>query len=427
MKEISKLLVKEIIIVAVFAVIGVVALAITYLIPQDKMYDHVKESAIILHNEGLGVHVWETISETMLDGYTDGLMLNIAYTETDDGIRDILLDTRVEVEHDTHGINPMESLYETIALANDNYYIKNYGRYWHGYQIILRPLLCFFTYADIRQINMILQLALVFAFVCILARSENRRLIIPFWAMYIFLSPVSLFSSLQYSSCFYVTMLALIAIFTLEKYMDDTKWGYLFLLVGIMIAYFDLLTYPLITLAVPLIAHLASNRECMISIRKSIKDIFLYTMSWGIGYIGMWASKWIIASVFTEENVILNAMEHLKIRSGHFSHKQTWIDTLKLNLGVCNRKVLVVVLVCFIIYFIGYRIKNHTSTDKKVLPCTGGIIMVSLYPFIWYYFAMEHSSCHAHFTWRELAISVFGVIMIGVINWDINHNNIIVE
>ena len=121
MKNWGKMLLKEFGIVIICAILGVAALVITYFIPQESMYENAKESAIILHNEGLGAHVWETISETMLDIFTDGLMVNVSYTETDDGIRDMLLGTWAEVD----GINPMESLYEVIALANDDYQIIN--------------------------------------------------------------------------------------------------------------------------------------------------------------------------------------------------------------------------------------------------------------------------------------------------------------
>lgn len=418
MKEISKLLVKEIIIVAVCAIMGMAALAITYLIPQQRMRDNVKASAIILHNQGLGAHIWETITETELDVHTDGLMLNIAYTETDDGIRDILLDTRVQVDK----INPMESLYEMLGLANDNYYIKDYGRYWHGYQIILRPLLCVYTYDDILQINMILQLALVFLFVFILAKSQNRMLIVPFWGMYIFLSPISVFSSLQYSACFYVMMFVLIALFVLRGYMDDMRRNYLFLLAGILTAFFDLLTYPLITLGVPLIAYLGSDTECLDSAKKCVKSVFFYTMSWGIGYVGMWSLKWILASVLTEENIIRDAFEQLTVRSGHFDQKYTWLKTIKLNLGICNAKVLLVIFIFLLVYILGSRVKNHSCLNRRMLPCIGVILLVSVYPLLWYYLTMNHASNHAYFTWRELAISVFGIIMIGVINIERRNN-----
>ncbi len=271
MREYVALLVKEIFILMACVAAGLIALILVYFIPRHYMHDNVYESAIVLHNKGLGAHVWENIEETMLDIFTDGLLLNVSYTETEDGRTDILLNTNVEVD----GRNPMDSFYEMLVMANDNYIIEHYGRYWHGYQIILRPLLCLFTYSDILQINMILQLALVFVLIGILIKSENWILIVPFFGMYIFLSPVSLFSSLQYSPCFYVMMFALIVIFGLGKNMHDTSRNILFLVAGIATAYFDLLTYPLITLAVPLIACLSYDSRWLSATKKKV---------WGGGY-----------------------------------------------------------------------------------------------------------------------------------------------
>lgn len=253
MKETLVLWMKELGMVFICAILGVAALVVTYFVPQDRMRENVYKSSITLHREGLGAYIWQDIVETELDNYTDGLILNVSYTESKDGRRDILLGTHARVEN----INPMESLYEVIAQANDNYYIRDYGRYWHGYQVLMRPLLCFFTYSDIRHINMILQMLLVFGFVCLLAGTKERVFILPFVGVYLFLSPVSLCSSLQYSPCFYIMMLMLYALLIGKEKMTDTRRNYLFVVSGILTAYFDLLTYPFITLGVPLIASLA--------------------------------------------------------------------------------------------------------------------------------------------------------------------------
>ncbi len=412
MKKTGELLLKEAAIVVICAVIGVMALAITYLIPQSKMKDNVWESSIILHNEGLGAQIWQNIEETKMDVYTDGLLINVSYTETEDGIRDILLGTYVEVDDK----NPMESLYEVMALSNDNYIVGNYGRYWHGYQIILRPLLCFFTYSDIRQINMILQLALVFALIFIFAKSEDRIFILPFWGMYVFLCPVSLFSSLQYSPCFYIMILALIVLYVFGERLNDTGKNYLFLLSGVLTSFFDLLTYPFITLAIPLIACLGSGYKQVINEGICVwKHIFLPTLSWGIGYIGMWSAKWAIATALTEENILYDAFDRIKYRSGYFSEKHSYWTTLQLNLGVCNFDVFLIAVICIGICIIAVRMKNHITMERRLFPCMGMIFAVSAYPFIWYLFTKDHSCSHSYFTWRELAISVFGIFMIGVV------------
>lgn len=411
MRETLILWIKELGLVCVCAILGVAALAVTYFIPRDRMKENVWASAIAMHKEGLGSHIWQDIEETMLDIYTDGLIINVSYTETKDGVRDILLGTHVEVD----GRNPMESLYQVAALSNDNYTVKNYGRYWHGYQVLMRPLLCFFTYSDIRQINMILQLALVFGFVVVLAGTREKALIVPFFGMYVFLSPVSLCSSLQYSPCFYIMMLALYALLTGREKLTDRGRNYLFLLTGVWTAYFDFLTYPLITLGVPLIFCLALDGSRLPEKqRRGLKNLFLHTLSWGTGYVGMWSSKWVIASVFTEENIIYDAFAAIAYRSGYFIEKHTYYDTLKLNLGVINAKVILPAAVCAAACIVICRMVNHMTADRKWFPAVGMVLAVSVYPFFWYLFTKDHSCCHSYFTWRELGISVFGILTAGI-------------
>lgn len=419
MKETGKLLLKEILIVAIAVFAGVAALAVTYFIPQGKMKDQAWESAILMHREGLGSFMWPTVTMTQLDGYTDGLMLNTVYTETDDGLRDILLDTRVQVRE----TNPMESFFEVIALENKDYRVDTYGRYWHGYQILWRPLLCFFNYGEIRQINMALQLALVFAFLYLLFSTGERALVVPFFGMYLFLTPLSLFSSMQFSPCFYLMLLASMALVGLRDYLNDTRRNYLFLLTGILTAYFDLLTYPFVTLGVPLITYLAIDRECREDWRKSIRDIIYYTVSWGIGYVGMWVSKWAVSSVFTDENVIMDAVNQVKFRSGHYERGRSYLTTLRLNFDACNMISIWVVLICLAAVLLAGVILNFRRNGISFLPVTGMILLVSLYPFLWYYLTMHHSSDNSYFTWREFSICVYGVLVALGVNMGLSRKN----
>ena len=419
MKETAKLFLKEILIVVIGVVAGVAALAATYFIPQEKMKENAWESAILMHREGLGSFMWPTVKMTQLDGYTDGVMLNTAYTETDDGIRDILLDTRVQVRE----INPMESFYEVIALENKEYRVETYGRYWHGYQILWRPLLCFFNYGEIRQINMAVQLALVFAFLYLLFLSGEKALAIPFFGMYLFLTPLALFSSMQFSPCFYLMLLTSMALVGLRAYLNDTRRNCLFLIVGILTAFFDLLTYPFVTLGIPLITYLAVDKECRENWKKSIKDIVFYSVSWGIGYVGMWGAKWVAASVLTDENVIMDAVNQVKFRSGHYEQGRSFLTTLKLNFDACNMKSIWVVLIAIVLFLLACVILNFRRNGIKLLPVTAVILVVSLYPFLWYYLTMHHSSDNSYFTWREYSICVYGVLTALAVNMGLSRKN----
>lgn len=181
-------------------------------------------------------------------------------------------------------------------------------------------------------------------------------------------------------------------------------------------AYFDFLTYPFITLGVPLIAGLVFTDERLVAKQTDMwKNILLRTLSWGIGYVGMWSSKWVIASVLTEENIIYDAFGAIVYRSGYFIKTHSYFDTLRLNLGVCNGKVILPAVLCLAVCIVLFRMKKHIRMERSHFPVLGMVLFVSLYPFIWYLFTKDHSCCHSYFTWRELGISVFGILMAGII------------
>lgn len=413
-KSKGMLLIKELLILAICVFVGTAMLAATYFLSKEDLFERTRESAITLYRENLGHHVWADAPETMLDVYTDGMILNESYTYGEDGVTDIFLNPFMEV----NGTNPVNSLYEVVALANDDYDLVYYGRYWHGYQVIIRPLLLLFNYTDIRRFNMMLQLFLVFLFVWKAARSRDQKMLIPFFGMYLFLSPVALFGSLQYSPCFYVTMLMLLVLLLGKEKLDDTRMSCLFLMAGILTAYFDFLTYPFVTLGIPLLAYLGLEPAYMRPWKKALQDVVFSTLSWGIGYVGMWGSKWILASVFTKENIIMNAMEQLKYRSGRFSGNKSMRETLWYNMKSIDFPILGIFLALLFLLIIILRVKRHCPVKASQLPRLGILLLVSLYPFVWYYFTMHHSTDNSYFTWRELAISVFGILMIGVADLD---------
>lgn len=342
LKSIGILLIKEIGLVMAGILLGTISLTLVHFIPQGRMTGHVQESASILYEEGLHPQVWQGINETSLDNTTDSLMINTAYTQSGDAVKDILLDTYVKVK-DKHVVN---SLYEIMCSGNQDYNIETYGRYWHGYQVFLRPLLLVMNITEIRQLNTFFQLCAVTILLCLLVRRNRNDLVVPIAVMYFFLCPVSMFSSLQFSTSFYVMMFTLIVLniswggYTIN---DEKNLCLVFTLSGILTAFFDLLTYPFITLGVPLITHFAiKNKECSDNrMQTYAKELCSSTIAWGIGYVGMWMGKWVIASLFTDENIIYDAVKQIKFRSGNTYKEETYtyIGTIKNNINSCNKTV----------------------------------------------------------------------------------------
>lgn len=218
-KEIGTIVIKEIVLIFLSILAGIVLLTIVYFIPQGRMTGHVQESAYILHEEGLHPQVWQGINETSLDNTTDSLMINTAYTRSGDAVRDIFLDTNMKIAD----VHILESLYEVTCMGNSDYEIRNYGRYWHGYQVFLSPLLLVMNITEIRQLNTFLQLGLMSFLIVLLVRKNKLNLIVPFITMYFFLCPVSLFSSLQFSTSLYVMMVTMIILIAAENKVGGGK------------------------------------------------------------------------------------------------------------------------------------------------------------------------------------------------------------
>ena len=89
-------------------------------------------------------HKWESLKRVF-----EGLPVKIHAHQADDIVTAVKIATEFNLDY-------------TIEHATESYLIpefikehNEYSRYWHGYQIILRPLLCIFNYKQIRIINYI--------------------------------------------------------------------------------------------------------------------------------------------------------------------------------------------------------------------------------------------------------------------------------
>lgn len=84
-------------------------------------------------------------------------------------------------------------------------------------------------------------------------------------------------------------------------------------MVGLLTAYVDFLTFPLMSLGLPLVYLL--NRSYASKLKDKILRVLQCGIAWGIGYAGMWASKWVVASLLLRRNLIREAVEQVVYRS----------------------------------------------------------------------------------------------------------------
>ncbi len=398
--------------------VGAIAMITAYALPSDVMFDNVKNSISLYEKEGL-VHYWtgdRNKYSSRLDNFTDALMLRTAiFPGSNSVINDAMLNPRFEYKNS----NQVQSLVRQLKGQKNNRNITLYGRYWHGYLVILKPLTLFADVSYMRLLNLLIQVLLTSYLISLIVKQLGTGFGLSYLLSYLVLNPISLAMCFQFSTIFYVT--TLISILLLKRWSlfnVVTNFLYLLLVSGIITAFFDLLTYPLLTLCIPLILFLVKKSfENKLCEKFKTKVLILYScLFWGFGYGGMYIGKWLLAGALTGQNVLLNAVSQLQYRMS--IHVTTGTNTAMINpltTIVRNVRVLMdepIFIVLVIILLIALFNLNNLQTKKelKTISSCGikeSLLVIMLLPFVWYIVFCNHSFVHFWFTFRELVITVF--------------------
>lgn len=408
-----------IILLVMAVVLGTGLLFVVQLIPKSTIKSHVFCDIGVLEKEGdytdfgagrfVRLHPYNIDLETLLlnnrgmarDNHTDALMLGAA--AFDDGGKTSAFQKALLVFHDeTVRHRTIDSLAE---------YSKNgvatmpeaYPRYWHGYLVVLKPLLLVFTYKQIRILN-VLMLSLLFALACKgIYKKVSRGACITFVLASLMSFPIVIPYCMQYCTMTYITLISMNTMLY-SKGRVQAKEIEFFMLVGIITAYIDFLTYPVMALGCLLILKTALSEEIV-----RVKELLLLSLTWALGYSGMWASKWVIANLFTEKKVIRDAINQAVHRtvgdSDQLAAKVTPIRAIAANLSCYTNVVFLVVLLIIFLVFCVNMCRNGVNKNWRAY------LFVACIPILWMCVLQNHSYDHSSFTYRALMICFWSFMM----------------
>lgn len=376
----------------------VVLLLLAWAIPDKMVKYNVEYSLNFVGESWTPTFTFE--DSASLDDYTDRHCLGYAIKE---------------------GSNENYNLFQSVMD------VKNYARYWHGYLVFLRPMLCFFNYLQIRYINMFLFMILISA---VFSKVKDRlgwgiavSFIIALCMTNILIIPWSL----QFSPVYYIMLIFMIVILSFYQGQDDKSefWTLAFLFVGMLTNFLDFLSAPLLTVGVPLciitLLELKVNREQ--GNKKILLKDTVFMVSWGLGYALCWISKWVIASLVLQKNILLDAAKQAELRS--VGGEETVIDAITKNLGslempyfqnIVEKWYGLSLVILIVAILIGAVILFHKKNLKSTLP----FVLLAVMPYIWMCVFKQHSSMHWIFVYRIQMISVFALlsIYIHIFDWD---------
>lgn len=413
----KKRLVMYIVTVIGVIILGTVLIIGSYLINTKKIQENFSESKIQMKNESEYERIDQNDTST-LDNFTDSLMLLTAsYSGNGNLIECAMNNYRISKK----GSTPYYTMIDEID--EEEITVKSYSRYWHGYLIVLKPLLYFFNYSQIRIINTFCQILLTIVLLAMMYKRKIGLFIIPFLTSYIMINPMAIANSLQYSTIWYITIISMLVYLIFKDRIVANNLHYLlFTIVGMITSYMDLLTYPIATLGMLMVLVLITEN---LNIRKSINMILICCFCWGLGYGIMWVAKWALASILLNENVFKTAIEAIQSRSSNTYNSGIEIERkalFKKLFKIFNNNITEIIIW---INFIGYLVYAKFSTkgnkfkkimldiinNKKYVKILDSIpvLLVAFIPFVWYFALTNHSYMHTFFTFRSLVVFWFAV------------------
>lgn len=408
-KKFGRLMIHLILWVLIAIIAGTLLLHAVYALPAEKTADHMAASAAVITGEGVYPELFSWCT-SQLDNYTDAIMLmNASFDSGESAIVQAMTAARPHIEGISIPVEVLDAHYNG-DIAYDSQEV--YYQYWHGYLLLVKPLLMLMDYSGIRILNTICMLLSLLALLWLMANKGLKKYIVPYLLAFAFVMPPAVAMSLQFSSCYYIMTLGSIGVLIMKDRLDETE-ATIFLFIGIATAYFDFLTYPIATVGVPAVLYFCLKKELTVkeALGKGIKTCFC----WGFGYVTMWIGKWCIGSVLTGYNVMAKAAEKLLERSSFAADSENGIllnirTALAQNIKFFLRTpatLLLAVVVLILLVQVLMDIRRKKRTLKKTAGTFFPFVMLMILPLLWYAGTANHSSIHCWFTNKALMVSVF--------------------
>ncbi len=380
-------------------ILGALFLSLSYMLPTRIMRDNLKTSIPLFENEGAYPHVTGSYEFSKLDNWTDCIMLGNAIYNGDEPIIE-----KAMRGYRAHEKNALTTDSLILDLNGAPLEAQAYERYWHGYLIVLKPLLLLFSYDGIRVLNSIIIPLILFLVSFLLYKNNLKRYILAYLIAVIAINPFVIAMSLQYSTIFYLFNIAMIFMLKFHKRIN---YIYFSLILGILTSYFDFLTYPIATLGMCMALFLLLEDDK--SLKKKILSIVKLSLIWGVGYLGMWAGKILIGSLLLNENLMETTLTKVQQRTSFVAlgEKITPLTVIKYNFDMIINKPYLFSLfaggLCLLYIIFTKTLTFSKKTIKKAIP----FLIVAMMPVCWYMLLSNHSAVHYWFTFRALVVFIF--------------------
>lgn len=376
------------------ATIGTALLTLAYMVPvnfekKQNSYETLEEEGWYpeASSIGLGSDMARYFKPDVLDNSSDYVMLSTAL--------------------DTSEGNPLMRAMNSYSTFNGNY-----SYYWHGYIILLRPLLFLIELSDLRILNGACQLILLLLLAFVVGKEKGIRYVFALMTSFLMLGMIAMPLSLQFSWVFYIAYGGTLILLKKQKFFRaNSRYVYFFAVIGMITSYFDLLTYPLLTWGMPLLWWIMLDK-IHDEEKGWLKRVVYSGISWIVGYAGMWVMKWTLATVVLRRNIFESAISEVFLRSG-MGEGEIYSLINRMNAIYLNWKhygywIYAILLVGWLLWWIYQALKNGWHRSEKRF----AYFLIGISSVVWYFTLANHTQAHFYFTYRIFGVSVLAFMAI---------------
>ncbi len=394
------------------AVAGSLLLILAMQVPKEWMRENTLISAQELVEEG--VYPLVTLPSAPVpyveDTVTEQFILQTSYTM--DTVRDVFekrTSPNVRGEADKMWI-----LYDTVTGAVQPG--AGYSRYWMGFRLWVRPLLCLLSLNGLRRLVAWGSMLLAVGVIIMLTRRNSKGTALAFALAFAMVEPYSITHSLQYFSTFFLMMLFSLLLGRSRLRLGDHETFACFCLFGAVTQFFDFYNNPLVTCLFPLLI-LADREEG--GVKRMLVNAVKLVLAWLLSYVIMWLTGLCFVTMFTPENGLAKGLGSAMLRLGIGSYKdpQTsysikealwalyWRATTRFTGDYLHPGPLAVLLAATCCLFAAARIRRGNWGRLPVYMFLGAL------PLVWACVTAEPTIIHVCFQYRVISALYFAVML----------------
>lgn len=358
--------------------------------------------------EGVEPVCWDYMGASQLDTVSETLILMHSCETNKSDLSSVLTNPRIACSE-----NVIDSL-QAYKQSDSPEIVEHYVRYWMGFRPFVRLLLTVFHYWQIRRYLTIAVYILFVLVICSIAKEVDAKAAFLFALSVIFVRLNIVSQLIQYSVCFVIAFFAMLLVPWLSKRRQYE--ALFFMELGMLTMYFDFYTTPIITFGLPLIYLnlLYVKQNEVLSLKQTAKDAVL----WMIGYGGMWISKLVLTTLFTDINGIRNGFLSFFQRVGiqkveSLSECYDAVGALKsvalVSTGWPDKagiKVAGAVLAVVVLFAVIQFIRSHQPL--KALKDHVLFLVIACLPILWFVAAAQPTYIHAYFQYRGIVVTLWG-------------------